>query len=111
MERFLTQEGLNMISVLLVLGAAGYAFYQWAMKKIADEDEASAKAEAQDNPPRYHVDVGHAAALLARMEALNKPLPNLRNQTPPADNLDEVLAHMGVSQMDRDDVLRGTSLK
>jgi hypothetical protein len=64
-----------------------------------------------EEPPRFSVhQQQNLADLLAGMEALRSPLPQPKNQTPPAGDWDELLALHGVTAQDRADILRGSKL-
>lgn len=65
----------------------------------------------EDEPaPRYPVNPSNAANIIAGMQSLRAPLPQHKNQTPPADDWEELLALYGVCAEDRADIIRGSKL-
>lgn len=90
MDKFLTQEGLDLIATLLVLGAIGFALFYWGASYLERSDKLWIDAHPLDTAPE------------------DRPAPTMYVVDP--TNVDQILAHMGISEQDRADIARGTKL-
>jgi len=80
MDKFLTEEGLNLISVLLVLGVAGYCFCAWLWHRMEEDDALWLAANELDTEPLpFDPDPVHIKQVLGDIEALRSPLKQYRN--------------------------------
>lgn len=95
MDKFLTEEGLNLISMLLVMGVAGYVFLGWLWHRMEEDDAQWLAANELDTEPLPFDAPGFPSPLyedyikqiLAEWE-LRKPLPVYRNTNSAAQAYD-----------------------